>query len=95
MKTCKGLMGFLVLALLAGPASTSFARTSPPAPVGQHQLAPVGEHPKTETLARSYAAREAASAAKVEKFQGGGSGIYIGGSTVVIVLLVVILIILI
>jgi len=92
----KRMAGFLVLALLplAGPMSLSFATTQPVAPVIDHGPAPVVAH-QSPTSARTYAAREVASAAKVEKFKGGGTAVYIGGSTLVVVLLVVLIVLLI
>jgi hypothetical protein len=91
MKTSRRLLGFLVLAILAGPASRGFAAVPAPALAAP---APTNAARATPGPARDYAAREAADAGKLEGFQGGGSGIYIGGSTVVIVLVVVLLIIL-
>ncbi len=92
--TYKRLAGFLVLALLTGPASLGFASTQPPTPVIEHAPAPVSAH-QAQAPARTYAAREVASASKVGKFQGGGTAVYIGGSTLVIVLLVVLIVLLI
>ena len=80
------LIGFFVLALLTAPAAMTFAAAPPPAPLIEHQ---------TKAPAQAYAAREIASAPRVEKFQGGGTAVYIGGSTVVIVLLVVLIVLLI
>jgi uncharacterized membrane protein len=90
----KRMAGFLVLALLTGPVSRGFATTQPVAPVIDHEPAPVIAH-QSATSAHTYAAREVASAAKVEKFKGGGTAVYIGGSTLVVVLLVVLIVILI
>jgi hypothetical protein len=83
-------MGGLVVAMLVGPAFMRGASAAAPTPVVA--VAPVAA--ARETPARDYAAREIASAPKVEGFRGGGSGLYIGGSTAAVVLLIVLLIIL-
>jgi hypothetical protein len=90
MKKTLRLTGVLVAAMLAGPASMREAVAAAPPPVVA--AAPLGA--AREAPARDYAAREIASAPKVEGFRGGGSGLYIGGSTVAVVLLIVLLIIL-
>jgi hypothetical protein len=90
------LAGFLVLAILTGPASLSFATTQRPTPVIEHAPGPViARARQAQAPAPTYAAREIASASQVGKFQGGGTAVYIGGSTVVIVLLVVLIVLLI
>jgi hypothetical protein len=81
-------LALTVIGLLAAPASVSLAAPAQPVPLVQPRT---GAPPPA---VQPYAAREAASRAKVETFQGGGTGIYIGGTTAVIVLLVIIVIIL-
>jgi hypothetical protein len=91
MKTSRHWLRFLVLAMLAMPASISWGATAAPAPAVAPLAPAVPAHsPPSPT---DYAAREVASAPAVEKFQGGGAGIYIGGSTLAIVLIVVLIII--
>lgn len=94
MSVYRWLMGIVVVGLLAAPASMSFAASPAPAPAPAQTALLVERQAETQSAAHGYAARETASAAKVEKFQGGSTGVYIGGTTAVIVLLVIIVIIL-
>lgn len=94
--------GLLVLPAAANARSLAGAERSPIAaqPAAQHSAvaangaadAPASTH-ATRPAEPTYAEREAASK-PLEKFAGGGAGIYIGGSTVAIVLLVILLVVL-
>jgi hypothetical protein len=98
----KVCLAFVVGLLLALPALAGAAAPGArPFASGQGMTAPAQAipasvparaHASAAQDATDYAAREA-SAKGLERYEGGGSGVYIGGSTVVIVLLIVLLIV--
>ncbi len=97
--TLKCAAAALSLTLLTVPAAVSLGgpevrppieQSSPRPPPSTSAVAAKAEKP--EAQAPTYAQREAA-AKDLERFQGGGAGIYIGGSTLGIVLLIVLLVV--
>lgn len=70
------------------PRRTEAPLESAPAP----QPASAGGH--SREVVETYAQRERA-AKNLERFEGGGRGVYIGGSTLVVVLLIVLIIVII
>jgi hypothetical protein len=73
------------------PGSTERAEAPPRA---SRAPRPASAGGPSRELAETYAQRERA-AKNLERFEGGGNGVYIGGSTVVVVLLIVLIILII
>ena len=95
------MAGALLVALAGAPSLARAATVNAPlaAPAAVAEVA--GGSPVSRASARvapgdatDYAAREAATP-ELGRFEGGSSGIYIGGGTVVVILLVVLIVILI
>src|SRR3954447_6877930 len=85
----------LMVVILGGPAVASAGVTGKPvatqAETSRSATNPGNEPPITD--AEQYAQRES-QAKNLERFKGGGAGVYIGGSTLAIVLLIVLIVIL-
>lgn len=83
----------LMMVILGGPAVASAGMTTreAPAEISRSATKPGDEPPVTD--AEQYSQRENQSK-NLERFKGGGAGIYIGGSTIAVVALVILLIIL-
>lgn len=94
----KRIITGVLLAVLAGGPSVSWAGTTREAPAAVDQsptrrpAAPAPVAGRTADQA-NYAAREAATP-ELGKFEGGSVGIYIGGGALTVVLIVVLLLVL-